>query len=158
MYDDEKPNVINLGRYSYQLRGDTHIRIARIVIDSLIVLAVIIALWMALMPRYSVWSSHMEGEATLAKATADRQVTIQDALSKKAAAVYLAAAEKERAKGVAAANEIIGNSLKDNESYLRYLWIDSLDKTKGQVIYVPTEGNLPILEANRLNPVTRPQQ
>lgn len=158
MYNSDKVEVINLGRYAYHLNGTTYVRPARIVIDSLIVIAVIIALWMTLMPRYTVWSSHMEGEATLAKATADRQVTIQDALSKKAAAVYLADAEKERAKGVAAANEIIGSSLKDNEAYLRYLWIDSLDKTKGQVIYVPTEGNLPILEANRLNPMARPQQ
>lgn len=147
---EENTNIINLGRYSYRLQGSIYIRIGRIVTDSIIGIIIFVALWMTLMPRYTVWSSHMEGEATLAKATADRQVTIQDALSKKAAAVYLADAEKERAKGVAAANEIIGSSLKDNEAYLRYLWIDSLDKTKGQVIYVPTEGNLPILEAQRL--------
>ena len=38
----------------------------------------------------------------------------------------LAQAEIERAKGVAEANRIIGDSLKGNESYLRYLWISGL--------------------------------
>ena len=56
-----------------------------------------------------------------------------------------------RAKGVAAANKIIGDSLHGNEAYLRYLWIDGLrEHGKGAaVIYVPTEAGLPILEAGR---------
>jgi hypothetical protein len=53
---------------------------------------------------------------------------------------------------VAKANQIIGQSLKDNEAYLRYLWIDKVDSTKGQIIYVPTEAGLPILEAGRRAP------
>jgi hypothetical protein len=54
-----------------------------------------------------------------------------------------------RAHGVAEANKIIGNSLKGNEAYLRYLWIHNLAESKGDVIYVPTEAGLPILEAGR---------
>jgi len=51
---------------------------------------------------------------------------------------------------VAKANKIIGDSLKDNESYLRYLWINGLsEKDNNTVIYVPTEANLPILEAGK---------
>ncbi|MGD9276296.1 MAG: hypothetical protein PVJ67_03935 [Candidatus Pacearchaeota archaeon] len=46
---------------------------------------------------------------------------------------------------------IIGTSLQNNEAYLRYLWIDNLQNEHNQVIYVPTETNLPILEASRLN-------
>jgi len=57
--------------------------------------------------------------------------------------------EVAKAGGIAKANQIIGESLKDNESYLRYLWIHSLKETKNQVIYVPTEAGLPILEATR---------
>jgi hypothetical protein len=60
-----------------------------------------------------------------------------------------AEAEVERARGVAQANKIIGDSLKDNEGYLRYLWIDSLAHTQDKVIYVPTEAGLPVLEAGR---------
>jgi hypothetical protein len=52
---------------------------------------------------------------------------------------------------VAQANKIIGDSLKDNEAYLRYLWIQNLENSKDRtIVYVPTEANLPILEAGRL--------
>ena len=65
-------------------------------------------------------------------------------------AKLLAQAEVERAKGVAEANRIIGDSLKGNESYLRYRWIEGLQTNQMQVIYVPTEANLPLLESQRL--------
>ena len=55
----------------------------------------------------------------------------------------------ERAKGVAEANRIIGESLKGNESYLRYLWIQNLESGSNSVVYVPTEAGLPILEAGK---------
>jgi len=86
----------------------------------------------------------------LARAEGNRKIVIQEALAKKEAANYLSDAEILRAKGVAEANKIIGESLKNNESYLRYLWINNLDhSTEKQVIYVPTETNLPILEAGK---------
>ena len=58
-------------------------------------------------------------------------------------------AEIIRAKGVAKANMIIGESLKNNGSYLRYLWIQTLNDNPQNVIYVPTEAGLPILEAGK---------
>ena len=75
-----------------------------------------------------------------------------DSEAKKQSAQSFADAEVIRAQGVAKANAIIGQSLKDNEAYLRYLWISKLSDAegKGQVIYVPTEAGLPILEANRI--------
>lgn len=100
--------------------------------------------------KYNVWSSGQQGKAELQRADWNRQILVREADAKKDAAVSLAAAEVERARGVAAANKIIGDSLKDNEAYLRYLWIENLQNDKNQVIYVPTETNLPILEANRL--------
>lgn len=101
-------------------------------------------------PNYSVWQSGLSGKAELKKADWDRQVQVQEAKGKMNAAVLLAKAEVERAKGVAKANKIIGDSLNKNEAYLRYLWIENLRNEHNQVIYVPTEANLPILEANRL--------
>jgi len=101
-------------------------------------------------PKYNVYAQRMEGEAQLAHAHASRQVQIQDAQSRLEAARSLALAEIERAKGVAEANRIVGDSLKGNEAYLRYLYIDGLkDKDNQTIIYVPTEGGLPILEAGR---------
>ncbi len=101
-------------------------------------------------PPYRVYSQKMEGEAELAKANYSKQVQIQDALAKKESAKALADAEVIRAEGVAKANAIIGQSLKDNEAYLRYLWINNMANEQNKtVVYVPTEANLPILEASR---------
>ena len=102
-------------------------------------------------PKYDVWQKALSGEAQLREAEWNRQISIKEAEAKKEAAKSLAEAEVERARGVAEANKIIGESLKDNESYLRYLWIQGLQDGSSEVIYIPTEANLPILEATRLN-------
>lgn len=102
-------------------------------------------------PPYRVYSQRMEGEAELAKQQYAKQVLVQEAEAKKQAAQAYADAEVIRAQGVAKANKIIGDSLRDNESYLRYLWINNMGEDKGKtVVYVPTEANLPILESQRL--------
>jgi regulator of protease activity HflC (stomatin/prohibitin superfamily) len=100
-------------------------------------------------PQYGVYEQRLSGEAELAKAEYSRRTAVVEAEAKLAAASKLAEAEIARAEGVAKANAIIGQSLKGNEAYLRYLWIDKLDSTKGQIVYVPTEAGLPILEAGR---------
>jgi len=126
---------------------NTIFRITRFVGTSLIL---VIGLLMWGCPNYNVYQQNLEGEAELARATQNRQIKIQEARAKMEAAKDLATAEIIRAEGVAKANAIIGESLKNNESYLRYLWIDNMDKTENQVIYIPTEAGLPILEAGRL--------
>ena len=98
---------------------------------------------------YSVWAERKAGEAELARAESNRQIKTLEAKAQMESAKHLADAEVIRARGVAEANLIIGDSLRDNESYLRYLWIDGLSDGHNQVIYVPTEANLPILEASR---------
>lgn len=100
-------------------------------------------------PQYNVYSERLSGEAKLAEAESSRQIAVREAQAKNDAADLLAQAEVKRAGGVAKANEIIGKSLDGNEAYLRYLWIDKLDSGKGQVVYVPTEAGLPILEAGK---------
>lgn len=98
---------------------------------------------------YSVWSSMKQGEAELSHAEFNRQIATLEAKQKEESSYHLAQSEIIRARGVAEANRIIGDSLKGNEAYLKYLWIDGLQNSKGQVVYVPTEANLPILEAGR---------
>lgn len=100
--------------------------------------------------HYWLWSARMTGEQGLARAEGNRQIAILEAKAKRDSALALSEAEIIRAEGVAKANIIIGNSLKNNESYLRYLWVNGLEHTANKVIYIPTEANLPILEANRL--------
>ena len=100
-------------------------------------------------PTYNVWQKELAGKAELKQAEWNRQITIQEAEAKLESSAHLADAEVRRAVGVAEANKIIGDSLKDNESYLRYLWIQGLQDGSSEVIYVPTEANLPILEASK---------
>ncbi len=118
------------------------------------VLIVIVALsgiggCMRFYPEYDVYKQRMAGQAMLAHAQASKEVAVAEAKAKMESASLLADAEIARARGVAQANKIIGDSLKENEAYLRYLWINGLESNNPTVIYVPTEANLPILEAGR---------
>jgi len=101
-------------------------------------------------PKYNVYSQDLAGQARLREAESSRKIAIEEAKAKNESAKMLAEAEVERAKGVAQANEIIGDSLKGNDAYLRYLWIQGLQDGSSEVIYIPTEANLPIIEASRL--------
>lgn len=121
-------------------------------IVTLIILLFIIIICGALYgcPQYNVYTSRLNGEAELAQAESNRKIAIAEAEAKKESAKSLAEAEITRAEGVAKANKIIGDSLKNNEGYLRYLYINNLSETEtkgNKVIYIPTEAGLPILEA-----------
>lgn len=100
-------------------------------------------------PHYNVYKQRLEGEALLAHAQASKEVAVAEAKAKMESADLLSQAEVKRAEGVAKANQIIGESLKNNESYLRYLWINQIESNNPTVIYIPTEAGMPILEAGR---------
>lgn len=105
-------------------------------------------------PKYNVWQQGLAGQAELKRAEQNRQIAIQEAQALKESAQFKADAETIRARGVAEANAIIGESLKGNEAYLRYLYIDMLRDTGGdgrETIYIPTEAGMPVLEAGRFN-------
>lgn len=86
-------------------------------------------------------------KAIIETAKAENEAAEIEAKSRIIRAEAEAEAEVARAKGVAEANEIIGQSLKGNEVYLRYLWVTGINDGKGERIYIPTEANMPILEA-----------
>ena len=119
------------------------------VLTALAVIA-IIALLMYGLPQYRVYSQELAGKAQLREADWNRQIQIREAEAMLESARLLADAEIERARGVAEANLIIGDSLKDNEAYLRYLFIQNLHASQSDIIYIPTEAGLPVLEAGRL--------
>jgi len=126
----------------------------------LLLFAFLVALGMWGCPKYDVYSREMTGRAELAQATSNRQIKVNEAMASEEAAKHLAQAEIARARGVAEANRIIGDSLKGNEDYLRYLWIHNLaeaEKLGAEVIYVPTEANLPILESTRKLQAVKPK-
>lgn len=114
-----------------------------------ILIAGIIGSLFVIYPNYSVWQRELAGKAMLREAEWSKKISIEEAKALKESAELKAEAEIIRAKGVAEANQIIGDSLKGNEAYLRYLWIDGMKADQNQVIYVPTEAGIPILEAGR---------
>lgn len=98
-------------------------------------------------PGY-VYVQEQAGEGDYAMAEKNRKIKVLEAQAALDSAKLQAEAEVARADGVARANKIIGASLKDNEGYLRWLWIKGLeDNNQHQIIYIPTEAGLPILEA-----------
>jgi hypothetical protein len=118
-------------------------------VGAVVFLCILIAVGMWGCPKYNVYSQQMEGAAILAHAQSSREVAVAEAKAKMESAQLLAQADTMRAHGVARSNEIIGKSLKENEAYLKWLWISEMKETQNQIIYVPTETNLPILEAGR---------
>jgi len=111
------------------------------------VIIVIVVAFVAV-PHYNVWQQEMSGKAEFAKAEQNRKIKIEEAKANLEAEKLNAQAEVERAKGAAEAIKIENGSI--TPAYIQYLWVrqqSSLnDKT---VIYIPTEANLPLLEANR---------
>ena len=109
---------------------------------------VVLASLFFIIPWYNVWQQEMSGKAEFAKAEQNRKIKIEEANANLEAEKLNAQAEIERAKGAAEAIRIENGSL--TPTYIQYLWVRQQsnlnDKT---VVYIPTEGNLPILEATR---------
>lgn len=92
-------------------------------------------------PEYGVWQQGLSGKAELNKAEYTRQVATLDAQ-----------AEVARAQGVAQANKIVAEGLGGPSGYLEYLWIEKVAGSSNQIIYMPSDGGIPLLEAGRLHP------
>lgn len=120
------------------------------IIAGIVLILAIIVISSAVMPKYRIYKQDLAGQANLRQQEWEKKIAIEEARATLESATLKAQAEIERAKGVSEANKIISDSLKGNEEYLRYLWIDQLASGQaGQIIYVPTEAGLPILEASR---------
>ncbi len=122
------------------------------------VIALGLVVTMALMfglPRYNVWQQEMAGKAEMAKAEQNRKILVEEAKAKLEAEKLNAQAEIERAKGMSEAMKIENGTL--NETYNQYLFIRTLEKLadKGnlpQIIYIPSEGLLPVMDLKKSNP------
>ena len=95
-----------------------------------------------------VYSKQQTGRAALAEAEFSKQVQLEEAKANLESQKLNAQSEVERAKGAAQAIEIENGKL--SEQYIRYLYVQNLEKLDTELIYVPTEGGLPLLEASRL--------
>lgn len=105
-------------------------------ISILLLFLTLIAGWLAIRPEYMLYRANIE-----------KRIIVTTAIAEADADKEHARGEIERAKGTAAANRIVSNSI--TEPYLRYLFINNIAHTKNQIIYLPTEAGLPILEAGK---------
>lgn len=87
---------------------------------------------------------------SLQKAEQNRKIKIEEAKANLEAEKLNAQAEIERAKGAAEAIRIENGSI--TPTYIQYLWVRQQSNLNNKtVIYIPTETNLPVLEAARNN-------
>ena len=127
-----------------------------ITIGSVIAVVVVLALVMIGMPTYNVYSKQMQGKAAYEQAVQDRRIRVLEAQAALDSAQLTAQAEVARARGTNEANRIMAESLGGPENYLRWSYIHMLEETAGkpgrEIIYIPTEASMPILEASRSRP------
>lgn len=112
---------------------------------SVIVIMLFIGFLLWGIPNYAVYSKELKGKAQLKQAEWSRQIAIQEAKAEKESALLKKEADIIRAEGVAESNDIIAKSL--TEEYIKWKWVEGLHDGSSEVIYVPTEANMPILEA-----------
>lgn len=118
-----------------------------------ILVAGVIAMFIFGSAIFGPWMSERQGMAEFNRAEQNRKIRVQEAISKNEAAEYLAQAEIIKAKGVSEANDIMSASLGGPEGYLRWKYIEMLEETgqsSNTIVYIPTEGGMPILEAGRV--------
>lgn len=106
-----------------------------------IAVSLVFALLFAVWPFYKVWSQEMRGKAALAEARQSKMIQVEQAR-----------AELDSAQLRAEAIKTIGIASQKYPEYRTQEFIgafgEALREGKiNQIIYVPTEGNIPILEA-----------
>ncbi len=117
----------------------------------IIVICMLWSLWLE--PHWNVWASHKRGLADLANAQNEQQIQVAHAKARLDAAQLNKQAAIIEAEAVAEQIDKIGQQLTAHDLYLRWQWIKMMEEThedaERTVIYVPTEAQLPILEARR---------
>lgn len=101
-------------------------------------------------PMWNVWASKKNGEAQLQEANNEQRIQVSKAQARKEAATLNKESAIIEAEAVSAQIEKIGKQLTQHGLYLNWQWIKMMEeRPDSSVIYVPTEANLPILEAGK---------
>ena len=108
-----------------------------------IIAFIVITVIVLAFPYYRVWSQDMRGQAALAEAKSSKQVQVEQARG-----------ELESSKLRAEAIKIIGKAAQDYPEYRNQEFIGAFGEALregqiDQIIYIPTEANIPILEAGK---------
>lgn len=111
------------------------------IVGCVAVVIIMICVMMFGYPYYNVWSKGMNGRSKLMEAEQTKQILVQTAQ-----------AEKDSAQLRADAIKIMGQAAKEYPEYRQQEFMASFGEAlrEGniqQIIYVPTEANIPIMEA-----------
>ncbi len=107
-----------------------------------VITVVAFGLWF--IPTYNVWQAGLSGKAALMRAEQEKQIQIEQAK-----------AELESAKLRSEAIAIVGEASKKFPEYRTQEFIGAFGEAIksgaiNQIIYVPTEANIPIVESGRV--------
>lgn len=108
----------------------------------LLVVSVIIGLFFGL-PLWNVWRAGLSGEAELTRAEQTKKIMVETARAEKDASIL-------RAEAIG----IMGKAAKEFPEYRQQEFMQAFGEALregniSQIIYVPTETNLPLLEAGK---------
>lgn len=117
---------------------------AAVIIVVVLAIIAIIGLLFFGRPMWNVWRSGLSGEAELMRAEQTKKVMVETAR-----------AERDAASLRAEAIKIMGAAAKEFPEYRQQEFIQAFGEALregniSQIIYVPTEGNIPLTEAQRL--------
>jgi hypothetical protein len=127
-------------------REDTVSSIVGIFFIMIIIGAVVGGLYMY--PKYKIYKLEMNGKAELAEAQWSKQIQIEEAKGRLEASRYERETQLIQANTTAEANRIVAGSL--DPLYIQYLMVTKMaDGNTQQIIYIPTEAGIPLLEAGK---------
>lgn len=114
------------------------------IVIGVVSLILLLAFGLWFFPTYGVWKAGLSGKATLMQAEQEKQIQIEQAK-----------AELESAKLRAEAISIVGEASKNYPEYRTQEFIGAFAEAIksgaiDQIIYVPTEANIPIVESGRV--------
>jgi hypothetical protein len=117
--------------------------VGMVILGTAVCIGILVLLFFGL-PMWNVWRAGLSGEADLKKAEQTRMIQIQQAKG-----------EKESAQLRADAIAIVGKAAKDFPEYRQQEFIGAFAEALhggkiSQIIYVPTEASIPIIEAGRM--------
>lgn len=118
--------------------------IAGIVVILLVLAAALFVGW----PQYKIYKMELNGKAELAEAEWSKQIAIEEAKADLESAKLRAESTIIEAQATAEANEIVAGSL--DPMYINYLIAKGLTDGSSEVIYIPTEASIPIIDAGRV--------
>ena len=116
---------------------------------ALVIVAIVLVLfaWKGVSPQLNLYRANTEKQAVITEQRAQSEAAEFAAISAVTQAEAKAEAMIIEAKALAESQAIIAETL--TPEYVQYLYVQAIKDNPNQVIYIPTEAGMPVLEAGR---------